>query len=128
VFLKNNVMSDGLGYTDLGGNNKLSYVAKAMVLSGKTLPQVSSTGGSISGVWHIVTADGAGPVDAILDTTATGKFSMGIRLPAVTQVPGENGYYKMMTRSLWERGLEALGLTKRAKNINMDFVRVPSSH
>jgi Egh16-like virulence factor len=122
VFLSTKIMSDGLGYTDLGGNNKLSYIAKGMALSGNTLPQISSTGGSISGTWHIVTADGAGPVSAILDPTGTGKFSSGIPLTVVTQVPGEDGYYKTAKRSAWETALIAVGLAKRAQNINMDFV------
>ena len=35
--------------------------------------------------------DGAGPVLAIIDTTATGKFSTGIPAPMVLQVPGIRG-------------------------------------
>jgi hypothetical protein len=122
VFLSSKLMSDGLGYTDLGGNNKLSYVAKGMALSGNTLPQASSTGGSLSGTWHIVTADGAGPIAAVLDPTATGKFSTGIMLDVVIQVPGTDGYLKTTKRSIWERAMEAVGLLKRAKVINMDYV------
>jgi len=127
VFLKNEIMSDDMGYTDLGGYNKLSQIAKGMMLSGNTLPQVSAAGGSISGTYHVITTDGAGPVAAVLDPTGTGKFSTGVPLAVATQVPGDKGYYIAMRRSLWTRALEFMGLEKRAKNVNLDFVSLPPS-
>jgi hypothetical protein len=96
--------------------------SNAMALSGSTLPQVSSTGGSISGTFHIVTTDGAGPIKAVIDPTATGKFSNGTLLDVVTQVPGKNGNIAApKQRSLWARALVSAGLMKRASNVNEDF-------
>ena len=114
-----------MGYTDLGGYNKLSQIAKGMMLSGNTLPQVSAAGGSISGTYHVITTDGAGPIAAVLDPTGTGKFSSGVPLTVATQVPGDKGYYIAMKRNLWTRALEFMGLEKRAKNVNLDFVSLP---
>ena len=97
-----------------------------MALSGDTLPQVSP-GGSLSGVFHIVTTDGAGPISAVVDTTATGKFSEGKLLETTTQVPGNKGNIKApkknkTARDLLEGALESVGLVKRAaKNVNQDF-------
>lgn len=108
-------------------------VKQAMALSGSTLPQVSSTGGSISGVFHIVTTDGAGPVQACLDPTATGAFSNCTMLTVEQQVKGTNGNIaapkkagkRSLPVELWDRALDALearGLIKRAaKNVNQDF-------
>ena len=59
VFNSKNALSDGLGKTTGGGDNKMSDFYVSMALSGSTLPQVSD-GGSISGTIHIVTTDGAG--------------------------------------------------------------------
>ena len=96
-------------------------LTQAMALSGSTLPQVTD-GGSISGVFHIVTTDGAGPVKAVLDPTGTGKFSEGTVLETVTQVPGKNGNIAApKQRSLWARTLVAVGIMKRAANVNEDF-------
>lgn len=53
VVLKTN----DLGRTQGKGANKLSMIKAAMALSGDTLPQVSSTGGTIEGTYHIVTDD-----------------------------------------------------------------------
>ncbi|EON96503.1 putative cas1 appressorium specific protein [Phaeoacremonium minimum UCRPA7] len=91
VFRKTNILSDGLGRTTGQGANKVKMLAQAIALSGDTLPQVSDNG-TISGVFHIVTTDGAGPVKAVLDPTGTGAFS---------QV--------------------AMGIVKRAANVNEDF-------
>ncbi|TLS24574.1 hypothetical protein PpBr36_08815 [Pyricularia pennisetigena] len=126
-----NIMSDGLGKTQKNGQNTVSMLSTAMEQSGSTLPQVSSQGGTISGTYHIVTTDGAGPVSAVLDTTGTGKFSEGTKLEVKTQVPGTNGNIKAPSKGkrsligeLWERSLDALeerGLVKRAaKNVNTD--------
>jgi hypothetical protein len=43
-----------------GKNKAETGVAKAMALSGSTLPQISTDNASISGTFHIVTSDGAG--------------------------------------------------------------------
>jgi hypothetical protein len=94
---------------------------QAMALSGNTLPQVSASGGSISGTYHIVTTDGAGPIQAVIDPTATGKFSEGTLLDTVTQVPGKNGNIKAPKRSLFARAMESAGIYKRAANVNEDF-------
>ena len=116
---------DDLGYTEDGsGNNQLDDITQTMALSGSTLPQVSS-GGSASGTWHIVTSDGAGPIEAIVDETATGNFSTAKTATVTTQVAGTNGNYEGSTKR-WtvRRALEALGLVqKRATNVNKDEVR-----
>lgn len=94
----------------------------AMALSGTTLPQFTP-GGSLSGTFRIVTADGAGPISAVLDPTATGKFSTGVQLSVVEQIPGKNGWFvdankQKQQRGLWER---AVGIVKRAPAVNKDF-------
>lgn len=94
---------------------------QAMALSGSTLPQVSSTGGTIEGTFHIVTTDGAGPIQAVIDPTATGSFSNGTLLDTVTQVPGTKGNIKAPKRSLFGRAMESVGIYKRAANVNEDF-------
>lgn len=63
-----------------------------MALSGPTLPQLTP-GGNLSGIFHVVTADGAGPIQAVLDTTATGQFSDGLPLTVVQQIPGVGGNF-----------------------------------
>lgn len=55
-----------------------------MAQSGQTLPQVSANGGTIDGVFHVVTTDGAGPVQAVIDPTASGTFSAGTQANVVT--------------------------------------------
>jgi hypothetical protein len=92
-----------------------------MALSGNTLPQVSP-GGSVSGVLHIVTSDGAGPYKAMVDTTGTGDFTNAMAMDVITQVPGKNGNIKKTKARAWARALESLGIYKRATNINEDFV------
>jgi hypothetical protein len=123
VFGSTKIQTDGLGRTTGSGQNKASMLTNAMALSGNnTLPQVSASNGTIEGTFHIVTTDGAGPISAVLDPTATGKFSQGIMLKTVTQVPGNNGNIKApKQRSLWARALVALGIEKRAANVNEDF-------
>jgi len=124
VFKNTNIKTDGLGRTTGSGKNKVEMLSKAMALSGDTLPQVSP-GGSLSGVFHIVTTDGAGPISAVVDTTGTGKFSQGTLLKTTTQVPGNNGNIKAPkknARDLLVGALESVGLVKRAaKNVNQDF-------
>jgi len=125
VFKKTNIQTDGLGRTTGSGKNKVNMLSQAMALSGDTLPQVSP-GGSLSGVFHIVTTDGAGPISAVVDSTATGKFSQGTLLKTTTQVPGNKGNIKAPkknARDLVQGALESVGLVKRAaKNVNQDFV------
>lgn len=104
-----------------------------MALSGQTLPQVSS-GGSINTTWHIVTDDGCGPVEALVDSTATGKWSTAAQADVTTSMPGTAGEcpasfrndsgedYNKIKRTL-RRALQKMGLvSKRAENVNMDFV------
>jgi hypothetical protein len=55
VFGKVNIATDGLGKTKGGGLNAPDGLAATMAQSGSTLPQVSANGGSINGVFHIVT-------------------------------------------------------------------------
>lgn len=117
-----NIQTDGLGKTEGQGKNTVDMLTQAMEQSGNTLPQVSSSGGSIQGTFHIVTTDGAGPVQAVIDPTGTGQFSQGTLLQTVTQVPGKNGNIRPpKERSLWGRALVALGIQKRAANVNEDF-------
>ncbi|KAH9433558.1 hypothetical protein MCOR02_005606 [Pyricularia oryzae] len=125
-----NIMSDGLGKTKGSGENTPEMLSLAMAQSGDTLPQVSANGGTLSGTYHIVTTDGAGPIKAVLDPTGTGKFSEGMMLEVTTQVPGTNGNIKPPKKGkrsflgeIWERSLDALearGLVKRASNVNTD--------
>jgi hypothetical protein len=83
--------------------------------------QVSS-GGSVKGTFHIVTSDGAGPLQALVDQSATGKWSTAKSATVSTQVPGTNGNV-VTKRSLWSRALIKMGLiTARATNVNEDHV------
>ena len=85
VFGKTNIATNGLGKTQKNGKNTVAMVAGTMDQSGATLPQVSD-GGSIQGTFHVVTTDGAGPVQAMIDTTGTGQFADGIKADVVTGV------------------------------------------
>ncbi|KAF6795404.1 cas1 appressorium specific protein [Colletotrichum sojae] len=125
VFQRKNIMTDGLGRTTGGGKVKVEDLESANALSGGTLPQVSSVGGSLTGVYHVVTTDGAGPLRAVLDPTATGAFSQGVELTVTQQVPGNNGNIKANgqvpgkknnARDILERAI-----FKRAANVNKDF-------
>ncbi|EPE05949.1 gas1-like protein [Ophiostoma piceae UAMH 11346] len=128
VFGSIRAQSDGLGRTTGQGKNKVAMVSQAMALSGTTLPQVSATDGQLTGTYHIVTSDGAGPLKAVLDTTGTGDFSQGTTMDVTTQVPGVAGNIAPDSLSLksianvFTRALSSIGLTKRAAlNINKDF-------
>jgi hypothetical protein len=55
VFNSLNAQSDGLGKTEGGGKNTLDGMSAVVAQSGSTLPQVSSSGGSISTTYHVVT-------------------------------------------------------------------------
>ncbi|KAL2127411.1 hypothetical protein VTI74DRAFT_10770 [Chaetomium olivicolor] len=128
VFSKTSILTDGLGKTTGSGKNTVSMIVDAMALSGTTLPQITA-GGNITGTFHIVTADGAGPIQAVLDPTATGRFSAGVPLTVVEQIPGEKGNFvetgkKKGQRSwLWARAMDGLGTVGRrnAANVNKSF-------
>ncbi|GAM83034.1 hypothetical protein ANO11243_010200 [Dothideomycetidae sp. 11243] len=122
VFSSTNIATDGLGETAGLGPNTQDLVGKAMALSGlqNPLPQVSRSGGTISGVFHIVTTDGAGPVAAIVDPTGTGKFSTGVPAQIIAQVPGSGGNISP-AGTVRRRGLHSGGLVKRADNVNRDY-------
>lgn len=107
-----------------GGKNKASSGVKAaMALSGSTLPQISTTNASISGIFHIITSDGAGPLSAIIDPTGKGDFTNGIKAKVTLQIPGKNGNIKKTpTQKRWEPLEERGDIEKRASNINEDYV------
>ncbi|OKL58668.1 hypothetical protein UA08_06338 [Talaromyces atroroseus] len=122
---------DDLGYTDEAGNNQLSDLSKAMSQSGNTLPQVSS-GGSVNGTYHIVTTDGAGPLEALVDESASGKWSKAKSATVTVQPPGDDGYIaapKESGTSNNKRSRVYGKLSKRAENVNEDYpfaVEIPS--
>lgn len=128
VFWSKDITTDNdIGYTEGGsGNNQLDDITSAMALSGSTLPQVSA-GGSINGTYHIVTTDGAGPVEALIDESATGKWSTATKMTVTTQPAGANGEIAATSsgnkRSIFTRAAVKLGLiAKRADNVNEDYV------
>jgi len=128
VFNSKAAASDGLGKTKAGPNT-LAGMSAVVAQSGSTLPQVSQ-GGSISGTLHIVTTDGAGPYTAIVDPTGTGAFSTGTQAEVTTQVPGKNGNIAApKQRRFIPRMLVAVGIMKRAANVNEDYpisVKIPA--
>lgn len=120
VFGRVNPMTDGLGKTAGNGKNTLAGMSAVMAQSGDVLPQVSD-GGSISGTWHTVTTDGAGPVFATVDPTGTGAFSQGVKMQVTKQVPGFMGNIRApRDRRFFRRMLIAAGIVKRASNVNTD--------
>ncbi|OLN81505.1 hypothetical protein CCHL11_10302 [Colletotrichum chlorophyti] len=124
-FRSTNILSNGLGKTTGGGRNTPEKIVQAMALSGDTLPQVSNDGtGKISGTYHIVTTDGAGPVKCALDVTGTGNFENAILLDTTQQVPGKGGNIRP-NGQVPNRGrsivLKVRSLFKRAQNVNKDF-------
>ncbi|KAF2630484.1 cell surface protein [Macroventuria anomochaeta] len=131
IFGSTKVATNGLGKTKGQGKNTVAMVADTMEQSGSTLPQVSD-GGMITGTFHIVTTDGAGPVSAMIDTTGTGAFSTGVQANVMQDVPGNKGNIKangQVPRSLEHWALRARGLVKRASNVNQDYpiaVQVPA--
>ncbi|KAJ4159471.1 uncharacterized protein LMH87_008371 [Akanthomyces muscarius] len=129
VFQRRDAASDGLGHTKGNGENNMGMMDSVMAMSGSTLPQVSSNGGHIAMTYHIVTTDGAGPLRAIVDPTATGQFSQGQEADVVTQVPGRNGNIQPgpLSNNMPAGGkggilggLGLRGLTRRALNVNTD--------
>ena len=139
VFDSRRIKSNGLGRTQGQGKNKVSMLKAAFEQSGPILPKVSSNGdGLLSGTFHIVTSDGAGPLNAVLDPTAKGKFSEGVMLDVITQVPGRGGNIEPQDKNGNDRDdnenakKRLLRWPKRnqAVNINLDFpmtFRIPNS-
>lgn len=131
IFGSTKVATDGLGKTKGQGKNTVAMVADTMAQSGSTLPQVSD-GGMITGTFHIVTTDGAGPVSAMIDPTGTGAFSSGVQANVMQDVPGKKGNINangQVPRSLEYLALRARGLVKRASNVNQDYpiaIQVPA--
>ncbi|KAI9647832.1 hypothetical protein NHQ30_004220 [Ciborinia camelliae] len=117
-----NTGRNNCGQTEAAGINKVETgVTKSMTLSGSTLPQISTDNASISGTFHIVTSDGAGPLTVMVDTTGKGDFSKAVKAVVTTQVPGIKGNIQKSKQKRWERILRSIGLIKRATNINEDF-------
>ncbi|KAF3760909.1 hypothetical protein M406DRAFT_233452, partial [Cryphonectria parasitica EP155] len=111
--------ADACGKTEGQGTNDIEAgTQSAMALSGSTLPQVSP-GGSVSGTLHIVTSDGAGPYKAMVNADGTG--TTWTEMEVETQVPGTNGNIKKTEKRFWARALQAVGIMKRATNINEDY-------
>lgn len=110
IFWSKDINTDNdLGFTDEAGDNQLANLTQAMALSGSTLPQVSTSNPSIKGNWRTVSADGAGPLQAIVDTTATGKWSEAVAATVTTQIPGTDGLEE--------------GASSGADPVNKDYVR-----
>lgn len=111
--------ADACGRTNGQGDNDIEAGTKqAMVQSGSTLPQITP-GGSVSGTLHIVTSDGAGPYKAMINADGTGQT--WTQAEVVTQVPGTKGNIKKTEKRFWARALQAVGIMKRATNINEDY-------
>lgn len=58
-------------------------------ITGATIPQVSSTGGVVTMVYHQINGDGAGPITCSVSADASGKTFTAMKV--TTQVPGTNG-------------------------------------
>jgi hypothetical protein len=71
VFNSVKAATNGLGKTTGGGQNTLAGMSAVIAQSGSTLPQVSSSGGTLSGTLHVVTTDGAGPFTGTLSSFTT---------------------------------------------------------
>ncbi|KAK6846042.1 hypothetical protein PG987_001230 [Apiospora arundinis] len=123
VFGRTNIQTDGLGRTTQGGKNTVAGMKQAMAQSGDTLPQISANGGKLTGTFHIVTTDGAGPLQAVIDPTGTGAFSQGQVLQASTQVPGKGGNIRppkvRSVGQLFTRSMDVI--MRRASNVNQDY-------
>ncbi|PCG94258.1 Protein of unknown function DUF3129 [Penicillium occitanis (nom. inval.)] len=139
---------DDFGWTQSShGNLGMADLVKSMALSGDTLPQVSQ-GGSINATLHIVTSDGAGPYSAIIDPTASGKFSKAVDMEVTTQVPGKGGWIdttpseaalaaghghiiqKRATRTFERRASRTRGKRETATLVDKDYtleIAIPSS-
>lgn len=104
-----------------GTNKATTGVKAAMALSRSTLPQINTDNASISGIFHIVTLDGAGPLTAMVDTSGVGDFSNAVKATVTIQVPGTKGNIKKTTKR-WEELMIHASLIKRATNINEDYL------
>lgn len=133
VFWSKDIATDNdLGFTESGaGNNDLTDLAATMALSGTTLAQVTA-GGSASGTYHVVTDDGCGPLEALVDATATAKWSEAVSATVDTDMPGNDGNCpaslsndsgdQNKVRRMARRALVRMGLVaKRADNVNIDY-------
>jgi hypothetical protein len=90
----------------------------------------------VTGDWHVVTDDGCGPLQALVDSTATSKWSTASDATVTTDMPGTDGNCVSLdsgddtTASAEDdtitkrarRALVRMGLMKRAKNVNKSFV------
>ncbi|PSR77510.1 hypothetical protein BD289DRAFT_456641 [Coniella lustricola] len=123
IFDSVDAMTDGLGKTEGQGKNTLDMMTDVVAQSGSTLPQVSASGGTISGTMHIVTTDGAGPFTAVVDSTGQGAFGSGTKAEVTTQVPGKNGNTAPgpLKNNLLRRAMWHLGISKRALNVDSDY-------
>lgn len=131
IFKKTDIATDGLGKTEGQGENTVDMMDQVTAMSGSTVPQVSASGGTVSGTMHIVTTDGAGPFKAMIDSGATGAFSSGQEADVTTQVPGKGGNIAPgpLSNNLLRRAMWHLGLSKRALNVDSDYpfaVQVPA--
>ena len=63
-------------------------LATMIKIIGATIPQVSSTCGVVTMVYHQINAGGAGPVTCSVSADATGKTFTAMKV--TTQVPGTN--------------------------------------
>ncbi|KAI3399583.1 hypothetical protein diail_6222 [Diaporthe ilicicola] len=111
--------ADACGKTNGQGDNDIESGTQAsMALSGNTLAQVTP-GGSVSGTLHVVTSDGFGPYKAMLNADGTGQSWTAMDVE--TQVPGTKGKGQKSEKRAWARVLQAMGIMKRATNINEDY-------
>jgi hypothetical protein len=136
---------DDFGFTQSSnGNLGMKDLVNAMALSGSTIPQVSS-GGSINATLHVVTSDGAGPFTAIVDSTASGKFSSAVEMDVTTQVPGEGGWIdttpsaealaagngkiieRWVSRTVGQKASRTVGKRQTATLVDRDYVSSLSS-
>lgn len=64
-------------------------LAAMIKITGATIPQISTTSGVVTMVYHQINADGAGPVACSVSADATGKTFTAMKI--TSQVPGTNG-------------------------------------
>ncbi|KAF2011615.1 hypothetical protein BU24DRAFT_486372 [Aaosphaeria arxii CBS 175.79] len=127
---KGGIKSDGLGKTEGGGENRVEdlWIARGLSDGGNGgVALVGKEDGWVEGVWHVVVTDGAGPLKAVIDTTASGSFSNGTEAEILLDIPGKNGNLNpdaSIPRSL---SLAALStrtnhlLRRGAKTVNRDY-------
>jgi len=114
-----NIKVNGLGVTGGGKRLKPEDLELSLVLSGSTLPRVSNDGnGTISGTYRVVTGDGAGPIFAVIDTSARGVFAKGVEAKILTNVPGNKGRIRAGGYVPYSFPPK---LRKRAPNVNLKY-------